>query len=189
MTAEIETKELASIVGGIDHTPLKVEKPTLTLMSFTDPAIVAEYTNVPDVDSEIDKAIREQSGRLFYLGAQNARAQQQYANTKLSVDILEASLYQKHRDALSAEGKVTEKQIEAAVLKDSLYAQAMLRLSEAKAHADIAASAVEAMRHQRDTLMVRANDRRAEFKGEMRITAATQQAELLQTLANQRKAA
>ena len=103
------------------------------------------------------------------------QAQFQADRAYQQVDLLEAQLDQKYRDAFTTSGtKVTENVIKSAIIKDERYQAAMLRKHEAKAIAEMVKSASDSFRHRRDMISVMSYDTREERKGEMRTMAVSE---------------
>lgn len=131
-------------------------------------------------EATLDQAMMEQASLRAYYGTQAAQAEAQHARLKVRFDVLEAKLYDEHRKALAAGGeKVTEKMVENAVKLDARWSKAKNAVIEAETIASINKSLVISLADRRDMMIQLGADRREEFKGQLRITAAQDERENL----------
>jgi hypothetical protein len=131
-------------------------------------------------EATLDQAMMEQAGLRAYYGSQAAQAEAQHARLKVRFDVLEAKLYDEHRKGLAAGGeKVTEKMVENAVKLDARWSKAKNAVIEAETIASVNKSLVISLADRRDMMIQLGADRREEFKGQLRITAAQDERESL----------
>lgn len=131
-------------------------------------------------EATLDACMIEQNGLRSYYGAQAARAEAQHARLKVKFEVIEATLYDKHRKDLAASGeKVTEKMVENAVKMDPRWLKAKNLVIEAETIASINKSLVESLKDRRDMIIQLGADRRDEYKGQARILAEQQERDQL----------
>lgn len=131
-------------------------------------------------EATLDACMIEQNGLRAYYGAQAARAEAQHARLKVKFEVIEATLYDKHRKDLAASGeKVTEKMVENAVKMDPRWLKAKNLVIEAETIASINKSLVESLKDRRDMIIQLGADRRDEYKGQARILAEQQERDQL----------
>lgn len=127
-------------------------------------------TRVTEVN--LDDAMFQQAGLRAFYGAQAANAEAQAARLKMKFDIVEATLYDKHRKELALGGeKTTEKMVENAVKMDPRWAKAKSLVVEAETIATINKNLVESLKDRRDMIIQLGADRRDEYKGAARVLA------------------
>lgn len=120
--------------------------------------------------TNLDDCMMQQAGLRAYHGEQAALADAQHSRLKLRFEVVEASLYDRHRKALAAVGeKVTEKMVENAVKLDPEYVAAKNRVIEAETIAAVRRACTEALKDRKDMLVQLGADRREEGKGQLRI--------------------
>lgn len=123
-------------------------------------------------ETNLDEAMFQQAGLRAYYGANAANAEAQAARLKMKFDIIEATLYDKHRKALAASGeKTTEKMVENAVKMDPRWMKAKNLVIEAETIATIGKNLVESLKDRRDMIIQLGADRRDEYKGAARVLA------------------
>jgi hypothetical protein len=121
-------------------------------------------------EATINDGMTRQAALFAHYARLSADATYQSDRAKQQVDLLEAQLNQKFRDAMIASGtKFTEKSIDALVIQDSSYQAAQERAHEAKAIASMVASAADSFRHRKDMLIQVGADLRLEKQGELRM--------------------
>ena len=110
--------------------------------------------------------MEEQTALQSYYIEQSARARRQYERDKNRLEVLEAVLNRKHRAALLEENpKTTEAQVKSAVIIDSLWRAASLRLIDAQFELDLAKGAAHSFDSRKDMLLQIARDANREFRG------------------------
>lgn len=120
-------------------------------------------------ETNISLAMTRQASLFAHYSTLAHQAQFQADRADQQVDLIEAQLDQKYRDAFVTAGqKVTENMIKAAIIKDDKYQKAMLRKNEAKAIAEMVKSAADSFRHRRDMLIQVGADLRQQAQGEVR---------------------
>lgn len=121
-------------------------------------------------EATINDGMTRQAALFAHYARLSADATYQSDRAKQQVDLLEAQLNQRFRDAMIAAGtKFTEKSIDAMVIQDSSYQAAQERAHEAKAIASMVASAADSFRHRKDMLIQVGADLRLEKQGELRM--------------------
>lgn len=131
-------------------------------------------------EATLDTAMMEQASLRAFYGSQAANAEAQHSRLKVRFDVLEAKLYDEHRKTLAAGGeKVTEKMVENAVKLDPRWSKAKNAVIEAETIASINKSLVISLADRRDMMIQLGADRREEYKGQLRITAAQDERESL----------
>ena len=121
-------------------------------------------------EATINDGMTRQAALFAHYARLSADATYQSDRAKQQVDLLEAQLNQRFRDAMVAAGtKFTEKSIDAMVIQDSSYQAAQERAHEAKAIASMVASAADSFRHRKDMLIQVGADLRLEKQGELRM--------------------
>lgn len=120
-------------------------------------------------ETNISLAMTRQASLFAHYSTLAHQAQFQADRADQQVDLIEAQLDQKYRDAFVTAGqKITENMIKAAIIKDDKYQKAMLRKNEAKAIAEMVKSAADSFRHRRDMLIQVGADLRQQAQGEVR---------------------
>ncbi len=120
-------------------------------------------------ETNISLAMTRQASLFAHYSTLAHQAQFQADRADQQVDLVEAQLDQKYRDAFVTAGqKVTENMIKAAIIKDDKFQKAMLRKNEAKAIAEMVKSAADSFRHRRDMLIQVGADLRQQAQGEVR---------------------
>lgn len=154
--------------------PTADEVPTPGLQHYVDVDQFRTDTRV--TEATLDTCMIEQNGLRAYYGAQAARAEAQHARLKVKFEVIEATLYDKHRKALAASGeKTTEKMVENAVKLDPRWLKAKNLVIEAETVASINKSLVESLKDRRDMIIQLGADRRDEYKGQARVLAEQQE--------------
>jgi hypothetical protein len=144
------------------------------LSHYIDVEQFRDDTRVTEVN--LDKCMIEQNGLRAYYGAQAARAEAQAARVKAKFEVVEATLYDKHRKVLAASGeKTTEKMVENAVKMDQLWIKAKNTVIEAESIASINKGLVQSLADRRDMIIQLGADRRDEYKGAARVLAEQQE--------------
>jgi hypothetical protein len=119
----------------------------------------------------LDEAMMQHTGMRAFYGAQAAYAEAQAAKVKAQFEVIEASLFDKHRKALVAAGeKATEAVVDAAVKRDPMWLKAKTKVIEAQTIAEVNKGLSWALSDRRDMLIQLGADRREEFKGAVRVT-------------------
>lgn len=137
-------------------------------------------TDTRVTEATLDTCMIEQNGLRAYYGAQAARAEAQHARLKVKFEVIEATLYDKHRKDLATAGeKVTEKMVENAVKMDPRWLKAKNLVIEAETVASINKSLVESLKDRRDMIIQLGADRRDEYKGQARVLAEQQERDQL----------
>lgn len=158
--------------------PVTEEAATPGLQHYVDVDQFRTDTRV--TEATLDNCMIEQNGLRAYYGAQAARAEAQHARLKVKFEVIEATLYDKHRKDLAASGeKVTEKMVENAVKMDPRWLKAKNLVIEAETIASINKSLVESLKDRRDMIIQLGADRRDEYKGQARVLAEQQEREEL----------
>jgi hypothetical protein len=135
-------------------------------------------TRVTDVN--LDQCMIEQNGHRAFYGAQAARAEAQASRLKARFEVIEATLFDRHRKALALIGeKTTEKMIDGAVKLDPLWLKAKNLVIEGETVASINKAMVESLKDRRDMIIQLGADRRDEYKGQARTMAERDQREEL----------
>lgn len=117
-------------------------------------------------ETNISLAMTRQASLFAHYSTLAHQAQFQADRADQQVDLVEAQLDQKYRDAFVTAGqKITENMIKAAIIKDDKYQKAMLRKNEAKAIAEMVKSAADSFRHRRDMLIQVGADLRQQAQG------------------------
>lgn len=138
------------------------------LETFIDPDLAAQDVEIDPHD--INNDMMTVTSKFAYYSKQAARANQQAARTKATIKVLEAQLYDLHRNKLVSAGeKVTEKLLEGAVHRDPRWLAGQNRLSEADAISEICKSTADAMRIKRDVVLELARNMREEMKATPRV--------------------
>lgn len=120
-------------------------------------------------EASINMAMTRQAALFAHYARLSADATFQADRAKQQVELLEAQLNQRFRDAMVTAGtKFTEKSIDAMVIQDSSYQAAQERAHEAKAIASMVATAADSFRHRKDMLIQVGADLRLEKQGELR---------------------
>lgn len=117
-------------------------------------------------ETNISLAMTRQASLFAHYSTLAHQAQFQADRADQQVDLIEAQLDQKYRDAFVTAGqKITENMIKAAIIKDEKYQKAMLRKNESKAIAEMVKSAADSFRHRRDMLIQVGADLRQQAQG------------------------
>lgn len=141
--------------------------PESDLRTFIDPDQLKE--DLAFTQSNISLAMTRQASLFAHYSMLAHRAQFQADRADQQVDLVEAQLDQKYRDAFATAGtKATENMIKSAIIKDGKYQKAVMRKHEAKAIAEMVKSAADSFRHRRDMLIQVGADLRAEAQGGVR---------------------
>lgn len=149
--------------------PAEVSRPD-GLKHYVDVTQFNKDTRV--TEHTLDQCMIEQNGLRSYYGAQAAYAEAQHSRLKARFEVIEATLYDKHRKALAASGeKTTEKMVENAVKLDPRWLKAKNLVIEAETIAAINKGLVESIKDRRDMIIQLGADRRDEYKGAARILA------------------
>ena len=175
---EIEIDEVEALLAEVEATappvepvvkPEPVEKfePESNLKTFIDADRLSE--DLSFTQTNISLAMTRQASLFAHYSMLAHKAQFQADRADQQVDLVEAQLDQKYRDAFATAGtKVTENMIKSAIIKDSKYQAALIRKHESKAIAEMVKSAADSFRHRRDMLIQVGADLRAEAQGGVR---------------------
>lgn len=121
-------------------------------------------------EATLDNCMIEQASTRAFYGAQAAQAEAQASRMKARFEVIEATLYDRHRKALAkAEEKVTEKMVDCAVKQDPNWLKAKNMMIEAETIAAMNKSMVDSLRDRKDMLVQLGADRREGMKGQLRI--------------------
>ncbi|STS78550.1 Uncharacterized conserved protein [Klebsiella pneumoniae] len=102
----------------------------------------------------LEEVWRQQPRLLMEYGARLARAEREVADAKLSLDAIEAKIYDIERKSLSMNGiKFNESVLEAKVRTNPQYLAKRQKLDDARLIADIYKHAVTAFTHRRDMIV------------------------------------
>lgn len=180
--AETSDPELDALLAGVEAAP--TPKPVVTApvkpVAVTATKKAGALNTFIDADqlqrdlhfteATINDGMTRQAALFAHYARLSADATYQSDRAKQQVDLLEAQLNQRFRDAMIAAGtKFTEKSIDAMVIQDSSYQAAQERAHEAKAIASMVASAADSFRHRKDMLIQVGADLRLEKQGELRM--------------------
>lgn len=175
---EPEIDEVEALLAEVEATappvepvvkPEPVEKfePESNLKTFIDTDRLSE--DLSFTQTNISLAMTRQASLFAHYSMLAHKAQFQADRADQQVDLVEAQLDQKYRDAFATAGtKVTENMIKSAIIKDSKYQAALIRKHESKAIAEMVKSAADSFRHRRDMLIQVGADLRAEAQGGVR---------------------
>lgn len=137
-----------------------------------DPIIDLEKLN-KDISyslTDLSGAMVEHSSLFIHYGVLAAKASRQVDNVKMLLEVCEAKVYRKLRDAAVKEGsKVTEAQLGQSVAQNTEVVGIRRALNEAKQIEATAKTAVEGFRHRRDMLVQQGLLAREEIRGEVSI--------------------
>jgi hypothetical protein len=195
-TDTLSIEQMAALVGDLDNPPVAganaaVTTPTVAAAANAPVAAAAPapavtksglkvFVDVAQLKrdlavnpNDLDDAVISQAPMFVHYAEQAAYARRQYEKAKLAADILESQLDSAWRKKLAEDGgKVTEKMVENAVKADPRYASAQNQIIEARALFDIANDAREAYTQRKDMIVQISVDRRREREGQLRIIAA-----------------
>ncbi|KMI22843.1 hypothetical protein SM87_06044 [Klebsiella pneumoniae] len=102
----------------------------------------------------LEEVWRQQPRLLMEYGAKLARAEREVADAKLSLDAIEAKIYDIERKNMSMNGiKFNESVLEAKVRTSPQYLAKRQKLDDARLIADIYKHAVTALSHRRDMIV------------------------------------
>jgi hypothetical protein len=123
--------------------------------------------------NDLDDAVTSQAPMFVHYAQQAAYARRQWEKAKLAAEILESQLDATWRKKLADDNsKVTEAMVTNAIKSDPRYAAAQNQIIEARALFDIANDAREAYMQRKDMIVQVSVDRRREREGQLRIMAA-----------------
>lgn len=146
------------------------EKKVVGVVYYIDPERLQRDVSINM--SDLDGALMTHASNFVHYAVQAANARRQFERFKAAFEILESKLDNKWRTILKEENpKTTEAQIRAAVVGDTEWKTANVRMIEARTIYELAGDAKEAFVMRRDTLLQLAKDAREERKGEMRVQA------------------
>lgn len=149
----------------------KVVEKSLSIINI-DPRTLIQDTQV-NVET-IDTGMMKQASLYAHYAVIAARTSEYADNVKTARDVLESKIDREVRDeAVSTGMKITEKMIENAIKLDSRWIRAAKATNKAKANAELAKSALEALKQKRDMLIQIGVSIREEMKGEMRLKEMT----------------
>lgn len=138
--------------------------PDLAVTSFVDPARLKKDIVIDTTD--LNKAMAEQTALESYYIEQSARARRQLEREKNRLEVLEGVLSRKHRAALLEENpKTTEAQVKSAIVTDSLWRAASLRLIDVQFELEMAKGAAHSFDSRKDMLLQIARDANREMRG------------------------
>lgn len=167
--AEVEAAQAVSIAATsvVDEEPKECFVPESDLRTFLD--MDKLKADLEFTETNISLAMTRQAALFAHYSTLAHQAQFQADRADQQVDLVEAQLDQKYRDAFATAGqKVTENMIKASIIKDDKYQKAMLRKHEAKAIAEMVKSAADSFRHRRDMLIQVGADLRQQAQGAVR---------------------
>lgn len=102
----------------------------------------------------LEEVWRQQPCLLMEYGSKLARAEREVADAKLSLDAIEAKIYDNERKSLSMNGiKFNESVLEAKVRTNPQYLAKRQKLDDARHIADLYKHAVAAFSHRRDMIV------------------------------------
>ena len=102
----------------------------------------------------LEEVWRQQPRLLMEYGSKLARAEREVADAKLSLDAIEAKIYDNERKNLSMNGiKFNESVLEAKVRTNPQYLAKRQKLDDARHIADLYKHAVAAFSHRRDMIV------------------------------------
>lgn len=148
----------------------EADKPQAGLKYYIDVDQFQKDTRVSDIG--LDQCMIEQNSLRAYYGTQAAYAEAQASRIKARFEVIEATLYDKHRKEAAASGeKTTVQMVESAVKMDPRWLSAKNTVIEAETLAAINKGLVESIKDRRDMIIQLGADRRDEGKGAVRILA------------------
>lgn len=120
--------------------------------------------------ADLDQAIQEQGSLFVHYGVIASKAARQVDDLKLLLEVAEARVYRALRDGFAKTGeKVTEAQLEKAVVSHPKIIAYKKAINEAKQIEATCKTAVEGFRQRRDMLIQSGATAREEMKGEVSI--------------------
>lgn len=129
-------------------------------------------------DVNLDDAMMNQASLYAYYATLAAQAQRTVDRLKIQVDIVESKTHDRITSELRDAGeKVVETAVAKMIQRDPDFVTAQVKLADAKMDAFVAKEALEAFKQRRDMLVQIGVRAREEMKGELRIAAATVEAE------------
>lgn len=165
--AESVTPE-APVATAASSAPEEGFKPESDLRTFLDADKLR--ADLEFTETNISNAMTRQAALFAHYSTLAHQAQFQADRADQQVDLVEAQLDQRYRDAFASAGtKVTENMIKASIIKDEKYQKALLRKHEAKAIAEMVKSAADSFRHRRDMLIQVGADLRQQAQGGVRV--------------------
>ncbi len=104
-------------------------------------------------EATLEKELLEHSAKYAWFAVLLAKARKRYDLIKLQLDVLEAELGREYREVLGRAGKVTERAVEEAILRDRRWQEKREELLKAKEEMEVIAAIVDAMSHKKDMLV------------------------------------
>lgn len=139
---------------------------TIKIQNFIDEEQLSRDVAYNPLD--LTTAMMQQSSFFVEYGRLHAQAARQLDTIELYVKNLEATVYQQHRNKMTAAGeKFTESVLDKAVLRDSRVQNAMKALNDARHVERMTKMAVDGFRQRRDMLIQHGLIFREEMKGEL----------------------
>lgn len=173
MTVKVDaTEAIADIKTVVEDMKVQPEadKPQAGLKYYIDVDQFQKDTRVSDI--HLDQCMIEQNSLRAYYGTQSAYAEAQASRLKARFEVIEATLYDKHRKEFAAGGeKTTVQMVDSAVKMDPRWLSAKNTVIEAETLAAINKGLVESIKDRRDMIIQLGADRRDEGKGAVRILA------------------
>lgn len=167
LTGSVLTEEEIAELEGLERSKTNKVRETDKL----DPAQFMKDTRINPND--LDTAMLTQAGLFAHYAVVAAKTQERAENLKLKREVLESKIDQEIRDRAATDGtKLTEKMIEAEIHRDVRWVQVQKSLNAVRAEADLAKSALEALRHKRDMMVQLGVNQREEMKGAVRVKTA-----------------
>lgn len=171
MTVKVDvTEAIADIKAVAEEMKIEADKPQAGLKYYIDVDQFQKDTRVSDI--HLDQCMIEQNSLRAYYSTQAAYAEAQASRIKARFEVIEATLYDKHRKEAAASGeKTTVQMVESAVKMDPRWLSAKNTVIEGETLAAINKGLVESLKDRKDMLVQMGADRRDEGKGAVRILA------------------
>lgn len=135
--------------------------------NFMDPDLLRTHLDIDQHD--LTASMMKQAGYFAYYSTLAAKAQQQCDQMEHLLDIAEARLDRKIRDAAASTGtKITEPQVKASIALEPAMISAKKAVHKASMVATLCKSAADSFRHRRDMLIQISYNSREDRKGELR---------------------
>jgi hypothetical protein len=145
-----------------------VPRPKFKVRGFIDPDQMAK--DITFSPNDLTNAMMAQASMFAHYGVLLSKASRQVDDVKMVLEVTEAKVYRKLRDAaLTAGTKMTETMLDKAVSISEPVIAIKRALNEAKQIEAQAKTAVEAFRHRRDMLIQQGFLHAQEMKGEVSI--------------------
>lgn len=119
-------------------------------------------------DSDLSGCMTEQASLYAHYSSLYASAMLNASRAKIKADIARAEAYKRHRNRFIAKGvKFTESMLEAEVMMDSAYQEALELANVLKYQETLCKEGLEAFKHRRDMLVQKGKSALEELKGEL----------------------